>query len=358
MADFPPKLLIDEDAAAVLNSAVRAVKTILDCRFTLDREDPHKLLAVVAGESHNMPAQYVHHMLVLKGLQEKEPAIAASLEAPHNFLTEVFKQETFRWIYPADQKFCENLDKDGAMTLKTFLGFGEVSSSAHAHAIFFNFLLRHAIPARFADAVSRSDGYLRSYLDGFDESTAQSLRACGGDEYAIKAPYSPEGVEVRNHHIASRALELAEAGNARIIFQQCGSAHVAGDREFKFSGSKSLSALFRQAGARVLAAPIFDKNYQPQRIPDDCGLAEDEKLFLENIPEVTASYPHDDVFIGNKSPDLATREEEAAYVNGLLARTGLADECLSIPAFNDVRARCKSEMQGLFRKWDRHLPVL
>ncbi len=334
---------IDLDAAKILNASCRTVDAILKKRRELDLAGKADVpLVVIAGESHSIPAHKIHHLAVVDGLSKREPT-AFAFEMPHNIVSAQYAESEGKDPSPAASAWLKEHDKAGELSLKTALGFYGSESSEHARVTLFKYLLSHAVPTRLTDAVPT--GFL---LDLDDPSTAASLPA----EFNRVAKYiaiQPDGVRIRNHHMAKLAAELARESHARILVHQCGIAHGAGDRQLDFAGGHSLAAYFSALNLPVLLTPIEHKSWTADDIPAGHGLAAKDIYIVTGLPEAEArplSAP--ETLRGDPRPALAWQDDEADYVNGILRRIGLPGDRLTMEDYWEQRLSSELEMRKLF----------
>lgn len=340
---------IDADAAAILNNACHAVETILARRRALDaRGENDKPLVVLSGEIHSMPAHYVHHMMVLKQLKTAEPSLALACEYEHNHLCETFHRQTGQ---RASAELAENMraqDNKGALTVKARLAWSRNLWADHSHATFSHFLLQQKIPVFFTDASVEGGS-----LNAADPSTAESMHACFGKAAGYLHPCSRHGQKIRNHHMAGRIVHYAAERQPRIIVQQCGIAHIAGDAADKWPASESLSSGIKAAGFPVLAEFLLSADFHKQSIPGDHELGEQEIIFVEGLSQKEAMY---DEYARRPASrpyavDFICRAQEAEYLNALLTETGMERHCLGIAQYKERREELADEMTGRFSRW-------
>lgn len=336
----PRKVDFDAEAAAILNSATRAVKAILDRRAALDREGKADVpLVVITGERHSVPAHRVHHMAVIKALREQEPTVV-SLEAPHNLSALTYKHLTEIDPNLEVKDRLKASDRIGDVSIKSAI----VESDDHTRTTFFRFLSHNEIPVRFTDAAVTD----RNLIDYEDPSTADSLPA-EFNRAANPLAYQKEGVEIRNRHMAKAAASHAREHGARILFHICGGAHIAGDKTLKFPGSESLSAYFKAQSLPVLAMPIAFKDWEIDELPEDSGLDASEVHIATGVPEREAREPSPVEILGNGPyPEFITQDEEADYLNGLLRRTGFRDYQLGLFEFDEEQCSARRDLTRFF----------
>jgi len=349
---------IDREAAAILRSATEAVQAILERRAELDREGQYDMhLVVLAGDDHAMPAHKIHHILVLKGLAEKlekrGDKVVFGFEREHNLLSNAFFEATKRQVDPDITRRLQEHDLDGALSLQYFSGFFGTRYADNSLNILFRFLRNHSdkIVSRFTDAAES-----KIHLDQSDPSTAHSMNTCPGATISVDISYtSPEGVRIRNHHIATMIEDFATTQNARIVVQQCGNVHVAGDKSLDFSASYSLSACFRVQNTPIIAMPIFSsRGLNENNIPVDHGLEDEEKLFRTDLPEKQAIYdPYMDTPIVGQPAEFENRAAEATWVNALLERVGLKNECMSVDEYHENHKSLADDTRAQFSSWER-----
>ncbi len=364
---------IDAEAARTLSSAARAVRHILNRRRALDLAGQYDVpLAVILGESHDNPAHAAHHLLVLNGLKDwsqKEKATARTPgsaplilchELEHGSLKQVFKHIADAPAKGAAQTHLTANDPQGKMNAKTYLGFfalfqGDFSKAALLRAAQKNDILN------FLTDCDKNDGG----LDADDPSTAAAIAACRDDStVALTTPIDPtseEGVRIRNHHMAQKALQYAQIHRARIILQPCGNAHVVGVVDLEtgaelYKAADSLSAMFKEQGAAVLAMPqtgiplkTLDISPHHTLKKTEAGAMEEVEFFgVEALPNHSAAYnpfTNQPITAPGTPAAFISRSEEASYLNALLARAGFSEAMLSLDDYFQKRAQDYLELQ-------------
>jgi hypothetical protein len=109
--------------------------------------------------------------------------------------------------------------------------------------------------------------------------------------------------------MAECVLDFARGTKARIVLQQCGNAHVAGDDQMGWPARHSLSARLKAKGVPVLAMPILSPYFPASALPARHGLGARELHMIQPLP--------------------GAGPFEGARVNGWLKALGLPAERLS-----------------------------
>lgn len=289
---------IEDDAATILASAAQCADAILARRAWLDAHgQADKPLVVLAGENHANPAHSIHHLLVWDRICKARKDSLYLMELPHN---QVF--------------YSALLPQDTAMHSQFILAYA---------------LLQRNAPVFFSDAVLWQ-GVDGPYLNMHDPSTADSLKACAKQVFADISALGPEGMHARNHHMARMAEELAATHHAGIVFQQCGNAHVIGDVSQQLFYPTSLAAQCKERGLPVLALPVRE---DATPLPARHGLAPGEGKSVGGLPDVSLYYAR----LTGREAVLSLEKAEAAYTNGLLERTGLTGDTVSVENFWNIQ---------------------
>lgn len=356
MKDMPKRTPLEragEDAAALRASAMQAVEFILARREALDRDGRADVpLAVLAGEDHSAPAHYVRHMLILKELSARAVKTTVCHEMPHDILRNVLLWfSDGREDVLTMERMQRERGRDDAFILRTLMACCGMNTADHSYFIFKRFLLRHGFPLVLADASMTSAGT----LNALDWSTAESLSACF--DYAVNDldMNSSAGVFVRNEHMVRKALERARENGTGILFVPCGSDHIAGNRLDGFPVRQSLSAIFREKEIPVAAMPVVKGGVDD--LPRDHGLGANElhRIGLPG-PLIMVGYdPETDEPRAGFPQDMCRRRDEAAYVNALLERTGLVEECLTVAEHKALKSSCRDEVSPQFDLWVKQL---
>jgi hypothetical protein len=342
---------LDDVATDLLISASHAAEVTLARRAEMDKAGKSdQPLIVLKGEHHHTPWDHLHHFFFLQELLQREERVACCFEAPHNVLATQFTLHEKR-VSTEEQAFrFRELERTGILSLKSSLGFVATFDADHTRSILRYFMLRQRVSARFTDVsfVMRGTKILK-ILDEEDSSTTDSIRACfnklsGENINAIL----PDGMRVRNHHMAKLAVDFAKVTHARIVIQQCGNLHVLGSNDGNLAkNSLSAAAPFKEAGVSLLAMPILLDG-----IPKNHGLYPKEICFIERgRPAETAIYhPFNDQADPRRPAHFECRADEAAFTNGILQRAGMEDACLTPESWREKKVLCRAEMVQIFKQ--------
>jgi len=346
--EFLTGISVDTDAAAILQSATRAVEAILARRQALDRNGmKDKPLVILGGEFHNLPSNILHHMLVIKELRKHEPSLAMTDEMEHNALGSIFADKASVKVSRRIRNKVTKLDKSGALGLKSMLAWFNLQDSHHANMTFFNFLLKNNIPVAFTDAALR-----KGNLDRRDQSTDASIRACF-DDAASKIDFTQrEGLKVRNHHMAAKIAEYARKNQPRIIFHRCGNGHVSGDKADDCIGAETITTGLKNRGIPVFCLLKLTAAFTAAHIPPDHGITNEEVLVIKDLPQKQATY---ETYIRNPvrlyDVDFRCQAQEAEYLNAVMKKIGLGNDCLSVDDYKELREKLITKMEKKFAKW-------
>lgn len=320
----------ETDAAKVLDAVDFAVSRILQRRQQIDAAgEPNRCLYVVAGELHDRPAHSMHHAGVVHALNLRTDGVACAMEQSHDVLMKAFARAAGGAITPGLAAMAKDDYAIGAMSLRTVAG-KEPSRMAPVSNLVFNRLLAdNRIPTVMTDAVGlpgfeKPENYERDVtrmsassmhyggdLDARDPSTYASHLACGVDPVRGADIIQPDGMNVRNHHMATAARTFAERSGTKIVFQICGNAHVMGNahpKQVNFDGASSLSAHFRRQGCATMAMPLNHDAFGP--VPTDHCLPMEDVVAICGLPDART-------FLD------ATFAQEAAYIKPMAQGLGL-----------------------------------
>ncbi len=336
------RLDADADAARILSDAARAVDAVLCRRASLDRAGLGDMpLMVASGENHGIVTHHVQLELMLDGLRARE-SIAFCYEEPHDQLGQEFQAETGRRAGPAGS-WLRARDKEGDLSLKAVLGFCHYKQADHSRAGLFRFLLRNRVPTRFTDVAKKNPTF-----DLRDASTVTSFMACFKRASDGVATRSPQGVYIRNHHMAAMGKAFARATGARIVVQHCGNSHVAGDRNRRFDAAQSLSAMYKALDLPVMGIVRFHQQFSPHMLPGDYGLNAEERLFMSGLPQIKSAYGRQGRLPGDYDSLLQDREDEAAYRDAVLRAMGRDAHKMSVEDYRQQKNECAASMRALF----------
>lgn len=325
---------IDEQAAAVLSSATRAVQYILDRRATLDQEGfQDKTLFVLAGEYHTMPIHQIHNMLLLDGLTKSEK-VCVSIEREHSILQDIFSKN----LSPYDANRFRTHDHqkaDGSLSLKANLAFTALNMADYSSFNYYQMLIDKKIPTRHVDVRLKNE---YQDLDGNDPSTRDSMDACAnitkGDDFSVR---SKNGMRIRNHHMTQMMMDFAQSSGARIMILNCGSLHIIGD----FDDMHGVFDLLIARNAPVIALPVETVKSQSNWYLSKNYLSNAKSVFLlSDLPEDRAIYNGQTGRpILNREADMRSRAAEQSYFNSLQERTGMKDYALTQADYWCLRAQ-------------------
>lgn len=352
---------IDPEAADILKSAIKTVKTILDKRAELDRKGHQgQTLYVMAGESHDNSAHILHHLLVIKGLQEAEDKMTVGIELPYNSVSDYMIDEYLDGIAkvdPSSRAFHKNMYKNDARfrgavemlykassstdtadyankTLSTNMFKMIAESNGDFIAMFNDTARRYKI-----DAIGKPSLH-NIFLDAADPDTANIMKKAVKKVDDNMRAISTEGMYVRSFFMAQRLYNTATKHKSRIALQLCGQHHVNGDMYRDSLGDyhydQGLCAIFKRSAQPVIGVFTGDFGYNAR------GLAADEFIQCKNVPEVSAKYGPftppkkssfwsglTSFFSGQK--DLNSLAEEKLYIHEKLSSMGLANLIVKIP---------------------------
>jgi hypothetical protein len=330
---------IEWEAAVILDSATTAVRHILSRRMALDQAGCiDKPLIHIAGENHPLPAHHLHHMLVLDGLQKHED-VAVCCELPHNTAIRSIKALAPHSLDKASLDRMARKAPPESLDLKSFLAFTDFKMADHSGKTQMNFLLKRGLPTRFNDAALIGLG-TKAPLDQHDDSTASSIKACFGKVAdGIICGENP-GIYVRNRHMVDEAANYIRATQPRILFQQCGNAHIANDLPGAPQGH-SLPALFRRAGFSIATMPLaMHENERDFFVSQHRGPVEEfiPTRLLSRIQATGTIMP-------GPLYQLNNRAEEAEWLETALSSIKRPDLILSIPEHDALKERYTTELR-------------
>lgn len=339
---------LDEEAALLLSSATGAVRKILDRRRALDADGQYDTpLVVILGEAHDNPAHHAHHMLVLDGLKdwqraERFPGTAPLIlchELEHTSLKQAFGHITGVKPTAESGALLTAADPLGKMNAKTYLGFFALFQSDFSKATLLRTTQDSGILNFFTDC-DKDEGRLSTS----DPETAQAIAANGCDTKTPIDAISEEGVRIRNDHMARKALHHARDCRARIVFQQCGNAHVVGLDDLHtgteiYKAKDSLSAAFKKLGASVLAMPQTGSALETMDVSAHHALGDEEFFAVEKLPAHSTAYNPftNQALPGAEDGAFTSRAHEAAYLTALLDRAGIGHAALSLSDYFQKR---------------------
>lgn len=347
----------EDEHSRIIFGAMDSAERILKERYRLDREGrADEPLVVVIGEQHDYPAHYLHHMLVLKTLQQSGEKTVCGLENRDSIVTNWLRyskgyDEDDSVLYSAYNEANEN----GGIGLMYVYAGGEPTLAPYAQKVFQRNLIDSGIPVRFTDAAlvykSTENGTHseEQCLDPYDPQTKQSMEECWVEREKDFSPYEPDGIWIRNHHAARLIEDFADNQNARILVQFSGNAHVLGKNDgldpVYLPGTESLSAGIKERKLPVMAIVLNNRDFHQAHIPDNHRLDTERQVhILEGLPDFKyAQNTHffEEIFV--------SKEQE--WVDDMLRSVGMAGAILTI---DDPRwASTPDEFQDKLARFDR-----
>jgi hypothetical protein len=329
---------IDPEAADILGSAVRTVKTILERRAALDQKgQSNETLYVMAGEHHDLPAHKLHHMLVLQGLYESGESMVAALEHPSNMVTDVFLESFLRGVPKIDSKqlpatmalYKANPALFGLCEIYASIVSGS-EDSYYASQVLHTHMFRMHATSKFQFTAMHSDAarLKQKFLDVSDPVTAQSMRKALNKVEHNMSLKSQEGIYVRNIHMAQRLYDVTSQYKTRIAVQLCGQAHVNGEPMMSHQ-QEGLCAIFKRSAKPVMAVflnPVADYSTGLEKNEIIVSNATPEHSTCYDVDKNTSNRPRFDRFFSflDSHKHFDTQEEEADFVNTKLDNMGLS----------------------------------
>ena len=326
---------IDPEAAAILKSATKAAKKILAKRKELDKEGKQdQTLFVLAGENHWRPAQRLHHILLLEALKQNEETMTVAYEYEYNFA----KDQDFR-EYVAELEDVKPSKVDEYLDFYTDNPIGkgmcDMYVNMSSQSMQSNYAMRTLSTYLFNSHVSNLGEFVALNSDAArtkkdklslkDEFTKACVKACLGKEKRNVSITSPDGMWVRNVHMASKLYQYADIQESRIAVQLCGQTHVNGDGK-KNIPEKSLRGVF-EAWAQPVFSVFLDgeskemKGIKTKDRINGRGLPADEAFYDPDLKKKDQDYTG---FSKADRPDIQSHRKEKNFVNRKLDSMGLS----------------------------------
>ena len=325
----------ESEHSQIIFGAMDSAERILKERYRLDREGREdEPLVVVVGEQHDFSAHYLHHMLLLKTLQQSGEKTVCGLENRDSIITNSLKHA---YGYDEDDEILRasytEANQDGDMGLMYVYASGEPTLAPYAQKVFQRNLIDSGMPVRFTDAAlvykstEKGTHSEEQRLDKDDPATAQSMQECWVQRDKEFSPYEADGFWIRNHHAARLIEEFAEEQQARIVVQISGNAHVLGKNDgldpVYLPGTESLSACVKERGLPVLALVLSNRDFHQGHIPDNHRLDQEREIhILQGLPDF--KYTQDSAMFED-----AFSSKEQEWFDDMLFATGLSGAELS-----------------------------
>ncbi len=325
---------IDPEAAAILSSAVKAARKIIRRRANLDAAGKNdQTLYILAGENHWRTAQRLHHVVLLEALRQQDQPMSVAYEYPHIEFSEKGTKDFLRMIGWVDGRVSQDT---WDYYFNDPIGRGEVTmlsnlcslshQSPYAMHVLSNYMFKAHTKnkgefiALNSDAARTPKGRL-SLRDAF---TKACIVDCLGAAQSGVTLASPEGMWVRNVHMAECLRNHASWQGARYAVQLCGQDHINGDRE-ECPREQSLSAIFNNKAETVFSVFLGAKK------ADMDGLDAKYRINGRNLPEYEAYYDEEAKSAAQPYrkipedmwPDFRNKRDEKRFVNTKLKNMGL-----------------------------------
>ena len=328
---------VDPEAAAILSDAVKTVKAILKRREELDRMgQKDQTLYVMKGEVHDRPAHMLHHMLVLKGLNEAEGKVLAGMELPVDSVDGYYLDSYLRRIAkakPAEIPALKQIYRKNAY-YRSVVDLSSSLDSRYLHADYAQKTLSYNMLKMALDGKGR---FIALNTDASRDARNINIQDPKNRDLMMKlfnkvepniSTTSAKGMLIRNQHMAQRLYSVAQKHKSRIAVQLCGMAHVNGTH-YEFHHKDALCHIFKNSVQPVMG--VFIDGAFSERYDD---LAKDELLRCKSVPDIRTDYnlpskQKDTSFWGglkelfNFNAKALNEQDERLYVNEKLEAMGL-----------------------------------
>jgi hypothetical protein len=171
---------------------------------------------------------------------------------------------------------------------------------------------------------------------------------------------SAEGVRLRNHTIVERAMAHMQETDAAIYIQDCGKAHLFGERNKGCLYEHSLGALFAEYCVDVLPVFIGSRGGRPNNFPDDAGNSLSKAVAVEGLHNPLFHKRFDDYsmqgemsFLGNVSKN--SGGEIRVFADGGVKREGALWNQVKAEAFSWIDEERRVAPAAAFRTLKRLL---
>lgn len=266
-----------------------------------------------------MPSHVVLELLVLNKLREQNRDYTVAIELPYDSVFKKFTQHTGKPRQTSIQPAIDDRNPRGNLSLKTAIVWQDYLAPL-SHDLLWHYILNSRINTIFND----SSAYYRG-IDFSDPETARYRSALGYDDHTTMSRFGVPGVHLRNRMMVDKILT-----RPGLVIQICGYAHVYGMKSPYHPYEYSLTALLKDSGCPVLAAPFLSNPYH--------GL----------LPE------NDPALIGGIHP--IQTEESINEVEILTRLLHASDMDTAIPEKALIES-LRREMLDIFDHWNRQLPA-
>tara|TARA_R110002126_G_scaffold3263_1_gene18496 strand:+ start:191508 stop:192536 length:1029 start_codon:yes stop_codon:yes gene_type:complete len=310
-----------------------------------------KPLFILAGEDHESSQHYLHHILLLEALKSVGRHTAIAYEQPYDLLARFYTQGREYEMRPDILAALVKADHESALSLKLRFYEAENPFAYFAHKTLAYYVLQRFAAGDDLSFISSDVSY-----DGDEIIEYADPKAVAAMQLCLESPNdmfhlsSPQGMKVRNTHMATFLHQRAYDTDAALCIQFCGKAHINGD--FKDNAPKDgLAQNLKRMGADVLALSLqTDAFAMPHQ-----GLSSAEVVecnmplgpVVEYDPRFTLTTRKPDTL---NSGELRSKTAEAAYLEDHLMQFGMHSSILDIDKYETLKVQYRADVQAQYEK--------
>ncbi len=340
---------IDPAAKAIMQSVARAHDKIATKRATMDAQGKGDApLYLLVGEDHESLQHYLHHILLLDSLKTMGRHISVAYEQPYDLLARFYNPDRSYLDNPTIVNGLLQADQKTALSLKLRFYQAENPAAYFAHKSLAHYVLQSFANGDDVSFISSDISYdCDEIIECADPKARSAIALCGEDPDGLFHIASPEGMKIRNAHMATMLQQRAQACQAGLSVQFCGKAHINGDMTDN-APEHGLAQRLKAMGGEVLALSLLTDEFTMPRQ----GLGEDEIIECQTPLGPRAEYNPYFALTTRKEHKahndnvLRSKPEEAAYLQSYLAQFGMGDSILDIKKYEMLKEQYCADMQN------------
>jgi len=341
---------IDPAARAIMRSVAGALAKISAKRQTMDAQGKTDApLYLLVGEDHESLQHYLHHILFLDALKTMGRHISIAYEQPYDLLARFYNADRSYMHDPAILNTLLQADQQTALSLKLRFYQAENPIAYFAHKTLAHYVLQCFAKGDDISFISSDISYDGDEIITYEDPKARTAAAlCGEDPDDMFHIASPQGMKIRNAHMATMLQQRAAARHAGLSVQFCGKAHVNGDLTDN-APNDGLAQRLKSMGGEVLVLSLLTDEFT---MPCQ-GLAEDEIITCQTPLGPRAEYnPYFSLTTRKEHKGhnnaLHSKPEEAAYLKNYLTQFDLDEDVLDIETYEALKEEYRTEVQNYF----------
>lgn len=242
-------------------------------------------LIVLMGEMHRCSAHVALRQLVMDELRERSIDFAYGTETEHNFIEANAKDFSLD-VPDAFKNKLQDQDGDGTYFRQALINW-HIPQAPVSIKNLMKFCETKKISVRPTDAFRDEANFLipaDPIWKRFPKMTKDHLfESYNFKPKSVIGYLDPLGIAMRNYAITIRAIDHIKDSGTQIYIQDCGLAHLYGQRGHRgYPSGHSLSAAFKRAGFNVLSIFTEHTHTNIDYIPRDAFI-DPSDLYISNM---------------------------------------------------------------------------